>query len=81
MGIARGRARGNRAGRASLCAAELTPDLAMAVTGAAFDDQLLVWDLTTGRVRRTLKVGLTTMPRWPSRRTGDCSPRPSSRCS
>jgi RNA polymerase sigma factor (sigma-70 family) len=43
-------------GRTELCAADLTPDLSLAVTGGRFDDQLLVWDLRTGRVRRTFQV-------------------------
>src|SRR5262249_14691043 len=43
-------------GRTDLCAADLTPDLSLAVTGGRFDDELLVWDLRTGRVRRTFQV-------------------------
>ena len=57
MGIARGRAPRSRVDGPLCASADLTPDLATAVTGAAFDDQLLVWDLTTGRVRRTFQVG------------------------
>ncbi len=32
-------------------------DLSTAATAALFDDQLLVWDLPSGRVRRTFQVG------------------------
>jgi WD40 repeat protein len=44
-------------GRAHLGIAELSLDLATAVTGAGFDDHLLVWDLRAERVRRTFQVG------------------------
>jgi RNA polymerase sigma factor (sigma-70 family) len=42
--------------RTHLRAADLTPDLSLAVTAGAFDDQFLVWDLGTGRVRRTFQI-------------------------
>jgi RNA polymerase sigma factor (sigma-70 family) len=40
-----------------LGAAEIASDLSIGVTGAKVDDQLLVWDLRTGRIRRTFQVG------------------------
>jgi WD40 repeat protein len=39
-----------------LCAAVFAPDLSVAATGAMLDDQILVWDLVTGRVQRTIQV-------------------------
>jgi WD40 repeat protein len=42
---------------AEIAAAAFSADLAMAVTGARFDDRLLVWDLTSGKLRRTITVG------------------------
>jgi WD40 repeat protein len=35
----------------------LAPDLSIAVTSGEFDDRLLVWDLKSGRLRRTFDVG------------------------
>jgi WD40 repeat protein len=40
-----------------LCAVDFARDLSTAATAALFDDRLLVWDLPSGRVRRTFQVG------------------------
>jgi RNA polymerase sigma factor (sigma-70 family) len=39
-----------------IAAAAFSPDLTTAVTGRPFDDRLLVWDLRTGRIRRTIQA-------------------------